>query len=102
MTRNSASTTLALGSLGAQLSSNTSGTTAAHTSSAEIRYPPSPLIVTATTPEPLNVNDATTRVWEQPPGWYGGADSSVAFSVGLFGLTALPSSGGPASRRHSP
>ena len=53
--------------------------------------------MTATPPDPLNVNDATTRAWEQPPGWYSGADSSVAFSVGLFGLTAVPSARGTAN-----
>jgi hypothetical protein len=81
-----------LGSLSVQLSSSASGTTASHTSSSAIEYSPSPWIVTATLPEPLNVNDATTCVPEQPLGWYGdcGANVSVASTVGHHGLITVP------------
>jgi hypothetical protein len=90
-TRNSANTTLALGSLGAQLSSAASGTTASHTSSSAMPYWPSPRIVTATLPDPLNANDATTWACEQPRAFGGcGTVTSVALSVGVLGLIAVP------------
>jgi hypothetical protein len=61
-------------------------------------------MITATVSDPLNVNDATMRVPEQPLGWCGGGGTvaSVAFSVGHFGLIAVPLAMGATSTTDAP